>query len=454
MVMRYTYALTGTNRKRWLVFALTSVLLAASFAMLLVTLAPSSPTFAANAIIHWDSSMIYAGQNNGNPWGPVGENALVHGENFPSNRQLSILLAPGNSNNGPSVCKSPVATVGNVTTSDAGTFELHFSWPAAAGSVNDTYSICSILASGTGGVASFRDDGPFTVLSSNAPGISVAPASLNPGSSVTVSGQNWVPPQQVSITITGSNQLASATTTSSGLNSGTFSVNISIPSGAQPGSYVVSADTSNNLLHSGTQNINIALAPTPTATATATPTATPTDTPSATDTPNATSTASTSSTGTSNTTPPGPNSSNSGGNGPSALVLGLFLAIALIILVALGLIIYMVLHRSSKQPELPIASANNYMAPFPGMAPDYQAQMQQGNLFNAADQTWQYGMSPPGYAQSMSDQQNQPYTIFEQPTGLMPGTSTNIPICPQCGRRVLANAVRCDGCGMPLQESW
>ncbi len=30
----------------------------------------------------WDSTMIYPGQNNGNPWGPPGENALVHGAGF------------------------------------------------------------------------------------------------------------------------------------------------------------------------------------------------------------------------------------------------------------------------------------------------------------------------------------------------------------------------------------
>jgi hypothetical protein len=469
-----SHALTGMEviRKHGLGFALASVLFAASLAMLLNLLAFSFPARAANAIIHWDASMIFAGQNNGNPWGPVGENALVHGENFPPDKQLSVILAPGNSNNGASVCNSSVATVGSVTTSGKGTFSLSFTWPSAAGSLNGSYSICSLLPSG--GVASFRDDGPFTVLSSSAPSISVSPTSLNPGDNVIVSGQNWVPPQQVSVSITGSSPLTSTTANSSGLNSGTFSVTITISSNVQPGSYVVSADTGNNLLHSGTQNISIALAPTPTptatATATATPAPTPTTAPTATNTPGTTATAGSTSTTISNSAPPGPGSTNTGGGGPSGLILGLFAAIALIILAAIGLIIYMVLHRSSKEPGLPIAPGNRYNnnAAFPAMTQEFQGPVQQDGIFNAGGATWQYGMSGSGFAQAMPEQQNQSYNIFDQPTsfassaqsqtfsgqptGQMPEQSANAfaPACLNCGRLLLSNAVRCDGCGMPV----
>src|SRR5213593_1026097 len=61
-------------------------------------------------IIHWNSSMIYAGQNNGNPWGPVGENASVNGQNFPPNLGVHLVLAQGDSNNNPAICKAAVAT--------------------------------------------------------------------------------------------------------------------------------------------------------------------------------------------------------------------------------------------------------------------------------------------------------------------------------------------------------
>lgn len=82
--------------------------------------------------------MIYPGQNNGDPWGPVGENAIVHGANFSPNTQLRLVVSPGDSNSNASVCKQSAVTVvvATITTDSSGGFTQNFPWPATANKVN------------------------------------------------------------------------------------------------------------------------------------------------------------------------------------------------------------------------------------------------------------------------------------------------------------------------------
>src|SRR5215467_2573812 len=77
-----------------------------------------------NGCIHWDASMIYAGQNNGFPEGPVGEHTLVHGEGFSAEagQAMKLQLVKGDVNNPPGgdteFCKlepTKVALKGSVT---------------------------------------------------------------------------------------------------------------------------------------------------------------------------------------------------------------------------------------------------------------------------------------------------------------------------------------------------
>src|SRR5258708_10778673 len=149
-------------------------------------------------IIHWNSSMIYVGENNGYPWGPVGENASVKGENYPANQQYRLVLIQGDSNNDATLCKSPVATVGTATSNSAGQFYQNFLWPVAAGQVNKGYTICAILIAGCSR-ANSKDDGPFPVLTSRHPIMDISSTSVAAGGTITVTGHNWVPPQAVNI---------------------------------------------------------------------------------------------------------------------------------------------------------------------------------------------------------------------------------------------------------------
>src|SRR6266571_8653680 len=161
-----------TTSHKWRLYTRLGGLVALELLVMLATVAlywsPSVHAAGSGAIIHWNANMIYAGQNNGNPWGPVGENASVSGQNFPTNKQLRLVLVAGDSNNTPSACKISVATVSSVTTDNRGQFAQNFSWPVSAGEVNKEYSICAVSAS-DGSVVSSRDDGPFTVLSSTPP---------------------------------------------------------------------------------------------------------------------------------------------------------------------------------------------------------------------------------------------------------------------------------------------
>src|SRR5207249_998190 len=192
-------------------------------------------------IIHWNSSMIYAGQNNGNPWGPVGENASVNGENFPVNKQLRLVLVAGDSNSSPGACKTPVTTVSSLMTDNTGKFAHNFSWPVSAGQMNKEYSICALLAS-SGSVVSSRDDGPFTVLAASPPVIALSASSVMVGGTLTITGHSWVPPQPVNINIAGcadceqgSTEVTSTVVNSTGLNNGSFSVNVTIPASTKTG---------------------------------------------------------------------------------------------------------------------------------------------------------------------------------------------------------------------------
>jgi hypothetical protein len=369
-------------------------------------------------IIHWNSSMIYAGQNNGNPWGPVGENASVNGQNFPANKQLRLILVAGDSNNTPSACKTSVATVSSVTTDNTGQFAQNFSWPVSAGEVNKEYSICAVSAS-DGDVVSSRDDGPFTVLAASPPVIALSASSVTAGSTLTITGHSWVPPQPVNINIAGcadcepgNTEVASTVIDSTGLNDGSFSVSVTVPASTKTGNYVVNAFTqsgldANYIVGSGVQHLAINGA-TPTATVTSATTVTPTATATVTATaaitattpPTVTATAVTSNSNTST------NDSSGGGNGPMIL---LFVALGVLLLAIGGVVIFMLLQRSSHGAQF---------AQQPGPASMHNEQ-------TVAMQN--YG----GY-------------------GTIAGSTPNLALCRNCGGQLNPNDLRCGGCGMPV----
>ncbi len=236
----------------------------------------------SDPIIHWDSHMIYPGQNNGYPWGPVGELATVHGDKFTGaavlGQPVKLALIQGDVNNPPGgdssyeFCKlaGPKIAVGQTNVDGAGTFDFNFTWPAAAGS--GMYSICAYNTVDGLPVGNI-DDGPFSVLSSAKPSVAVSRTSVAQGETITVTGKNWTPPQDVNVYIAACVDcdgpiVIAGTAHSSGLHSGTFSMKFSIPGSATPGAYVAGANAHGGVLDvgpGGAKHVTITAAPTATA---------------------------------------------------------------------------------------------------------------------------------------------------------------------------------------------
>lgn len=370
-------------------------------------------------VIHWDGAMIYPGQNKGNPEGPVGEIAVVHGENFTATagQPLKLMLVAGDTNNDATLCQAantPV-NVGNITPSADGTFSSQFTWPSAAGQVNKTYSICSLLASNNT-VASSLDDGPFTVLAGQ-PTLKISASSVVAGGTLTISGQNWVPPQPLDIDIAdcpdcdpGNSTIATATTNSVGLNSGTFHITVPILATAAPGNYVVNVFSQNGPLDAfhltGTGVRQLVVTAPPVA---ATPTVAPSPSPAATATANATPTV---------TANPTSNTSNSSSGSNTGLFIGVLIAIVVLLIAIAGLIFYMLAQRK-KQQEPPSPPSG-----YPGARPMNQYSASGGPMTPF----------PPGPGQPM----NQP--------GQQSFANRN---CVRCGSVLAPNSAICGRCGLP-----
>ncbi|MFL5691007.1 MAG: hypothetical protein ACJ795_04310, partial [Ktedonobacteraceae bacterium] len=414
------------------------------------------------------------------------------------------------------LCKSPVATVGTATSSGAGQFYQNFSWPAAAGQVNKTYSICAIrLADGS--VASSKDDGPFTVLTSSPPVIDISSTSVAAGSTVTITGHNWVPPQAVNINIAGcadcepgNTEVATVTTHSTGLNDGSFSVVMTIPTNTKAANYVVNALTQSGMDANHTTGVKhltitataLAASPTTAATPTVTATAAATTTPVSTVTPTA--------------IPGGNNtgSNNGSDSGNNGLAIGLFAALGLLVLAIAGVVVFMLMQRSAAQRKASSKQPNNYgqtpsggpisnggfsmqqggpisNAGYPmqqsghrqygqaaGSFPGYNNQVQASNYSanNYGQPAQQFGSSPgygqpqlsptppqiaqqygsaPNYGQSMPQQTAQQgwsspaHNQYMAPNGYNDATVANVALCANCGLPLAPHEPRCSHCGMP-----
>src|SRR5258708_14701989 len=239
---------------------------------------------ATGVCIQWSGAMIYAGKNNGNPEGPVGEHALVHGTKFtPGTYTLAVVKGDVNTSGQSPVefCKlsQKVAVGGSVTAAGDGTFDAPFDWPAGASS--GQWSICAYdSATSMPPPSGNVDDGSFSVLSSHAPAVSISSASIAPGDTLTVTGHYWLPAQGGILVYVAScadcdAQPVASTQATSGPD-GSFTATLPIPSSAAAGSFVVSANAHSGVLDVGQGNAKhvTIVAPKATATAQASPTAT------------------------------------------------------------------------------------------------------------------------------------------------------------------------------------
>jgi hypothetical protein len=163
-----------------------------------------------------------------------------------------------------------------------GTFTQTATWPNAANSPNTQYFVCALSQN-----VHALSSNSFTVMQSNA-AFDVTPTSVAPGGQITVTGSKWMPPQVLTVSVTtadNANTIASQTVTPG--QDGNFSVQVTIPQTAQPGTYnVLVFATSNAALKVTKQGVltitQATPTPAPTPTTAATPTAAVTATPTTT----------------------------------------------------------------------------------------------------------------------------------------------------------------------------
>ncbi len=340
--------------------------------------------------------------------------------------------------------------------------------------------------------ASSRDDGPFTVLTASPPVITLSKSSVSAGNTVTVSGQNWVPPQTVSINIAGcaacepgSSEVTNVSVNSTGLNSGSFSKVITIPASTKPGNYVVDALTPSGLeafYTTGIKHLAITAAP-----ATVTPTATVSPSATVTATPTTTGTV----TNVTNSTGTGNSSSNTGGGNTGNSTLIIMLLVGAVLLFAAAALVILLMMRSSRkrasgdpQPSMQNgfngqnippgqfgqfnatgSSPGNFPQQFgqpsqPGSYPQQFGQPSQpGSYPQQFGQPSQPGSFPQQFGQSVQQPSGSGFTPpYAQPTeaytpvnNLAQRQATYAPTCPNCGRPLAPNALNCSVCGMPVE---
>lgn len=439
---------------------------------------------AAQGLISWDSSMIYPGQNGNLPWGPVGEAATVHGSGFAPNQQLTLVVVPGDSTTNPLVCAQAGTRVDSVATSGKGTFVAGFLWPS--GTIGTKYSICARNGSV---LASTRDNGPFTLLA-GLPTIHISASSAAAGSYVTVTGQNWTPPQPVTVVIGHCGTCIGApagtfltnTVSSSGLHSGSFSAVLFIPSSFPAGTYSVDAYAKMNpSTHIALLDANFTMRGALPQLAISAAVVTPTPTPSPTVSP--TTTATVTATQTTVTNIGGTNTPHSGSQNtnqfPFIIILGALLPL---LLTVIGLLIYM-LRQRNKAPVLPgrvstLQSGSFRQYTLSGRAvPGFQSSARQDgyqsgsapNLF--AQQTLVQSMAAPVAQEAWSTSGDMPQQPVSQdyaqpwpadaPTlagqSLVQQTTHNEvqaygSACFKCGSPLSAGSLLCNNCGTNNEE--
>jgi hypothetical protein len=313
-------------------------------------LAPSHATRIAHAgsppgapVITWVNSLF---DHNGNPLGPTGALETAHGQNFTAGTQYIVYVQRGDTNADSTVCNAGGGVViGDTATTPVvakvdGTFDVTFTWPAAANVVGD-WSVCAESAADHS-VASRADSGPFYLIVASTPRISFTPTTAQPGDTIKVTGANWVPggtlPVQVALYPChdcDSPPTASQSATASGYSTGTFTTVLTIPLDAAAGTYYVGAIVTNpqgflTAFPGVADPLQVtALPPTPTATLEPTSTTAPVATSAG-----------------------GGTGADTGAGGTSLLV-GALIGVGILLVASLGILAYFLLRRRGSGPPPP-----------------------------------------------------------------------------------------------------
>ncbi len=274
------------------------------------------------------------GNNGGAVGGQPGTNIHLSGSGF----NPGVVNLYTTSNSDPTKCtdQGQPANLGlmpftptSVTVQQDGTFALDTTWPTSAATVGVSYYVCVVTPG-----ASVLSSNTFTVTP--APTIVITPTSLTAGGQVTITGENWLPPQALTVAVTDPVQatvLVSQQTNPD--QSGKINVTLTIPATTPAGAYTVSVSANNTttlkvvqknaLTVTGAATPTPTTAPSPTPTLSVSPTTAPTSVP---------------------TTPASTGGTGSGGSNSGTINFLLFAMVGLgVILVIVGIVLFVVYSR-------------------------------------------------------------------------------------------------------------
>ena len=243
---------------------------------------------ATNATI----TIMQPGGNSGTVSGHPGTKVQIVGNGFQANNTINIYITPDTTKCAADNTDNLQAfNPRTITAKGDGTFQINAQWPASSGPAGTTYYICAIDTAATTAIISSTS---FTLAQDVT--VTITTSAANPGDKVTITGENWLPAQQLAVSITGGQGTSSIVSGQTNSNAtGSFSIDLTIPQGTKGGSYGISVvainEQSLNTYKDNIITINAAgNQATPTATSTTTPTAEATPTPASTATPTTTAT--------------------------------------------------------------------------------------------------------------------------------------------------------------------
>lgn len=234
----------------------------------------------------------------GPPVGHPGTKVRIAGTGFTPSSMAALYTTPTND---PAKCKSGADPAGLGLTSFAtkptvavqadGTFQVDTTWPNSAATATTLYYVCATDGSAAPGSPGGFSPTGFTVAQPVTIQVTPqSPTAVSPGSQVTISGANWLPPQTLTVAIVppgAAGVVVSDHATSDA--AGNFSVMLTIPATTAAGTYSVSViadgEPTMKAVLANAVTVSAAATPTPTATAAPSPTATAAPSPTATTTP-------------------------------------------------------------------------------------------------------------------------------------------------------------------------
>jgi hypothetical protein len=189
---------------------------------------------------------IMSVQANGLAVGRPGTKITLIGRGFEGDSSITLYTTVNNdqdkctpADNPASNGLLPFKTNPRVSAQDDGTFKLETTWPDNASIPGTPYYICAI-AQNVQGLSAHS----FTVAEKTT--VTINPTSIAPGGEVTISGSNWLPPQQLNVAIiSNNNSIPVVSQVSNSDQAGNFTVTLVLREDTDIGSYTVAVTATN-----------------------------------------------------------------------------------------------------------------------------------------------------------------------------------------------------------------